>query len=197
MCLFWTIVHFLYNANTIEFAVLAVIVYDVVWHRYRTINDAKRDEEAEARTIQREEAAEQRQIRRERHEILRKHWQELQADLILLHRTTSHLSNHKRFVLTKSKTENFNEQVLLDFIIRGLPAELAEFQDRWGRVVASLNVFPEPRDVRVLELLKSIETLGEFGKNSEADVSDETQESLAKLVNRVADAAQLQNVDVV
>jgi hypothetical protein len=56
------------------------------------LRDHKRDEAAEVRRIKREEALEKRQIRRKRQEFIRRHWQELQSNLILLHRITSELT---------------------------------------------------------------------------------------------------------
>jgi succinate dehydrogenase hydrophobic anchor subunit len=43
-------------ANAIETAVLLVIAYDILWHRWNAIRALKRDEQAEKRAIEREEA---------------------------------------------------------------------------------------------------------------------------------------------
>lgn len=84
--------HYWSYPNTIETAVLVVILYDVIWHRWNAIRDIERDKQGELREVQREEAAEKRLIRRERQEFVRKHWQELQANLILLYQ--GHKGSH-------------------------------------------------------------------------------------------------------
>jgi hypothetical protein len=58
------VLNFWSYANSIETAVLLVIIIDVVWHRLSAHRDIKRDEAAEKRTIQREEAFEIREIKR-------------------------------------------------------------------------------------------------------------------------------------
>ncbi len=98
--------HFWSYANSIETAVLLVIVYDVVWHRLNAIRDVKRDEDGEKRTIQREEALEGRQIQRERNEFIRKHWQELQYNLIALNRVATQMVQHRRFILEKKDSQD-------------------------------------------------------------------------------------------
>ena len=138
------ILHFWSYANSIETAVLLVIVYDVVWHRLNAIRDVKRDDDAEKRTIQREEALEKRQIRRERHEFIRKHWQELQYNLIALNRMASQMVNHRRFIHENADSQDATTKITLAMIANRLPNVISEFDDYWGRVVSQLNVFPPP-----------------------------------------------------
>jgi hypothetical protein len=187
--------HYLTAANTIEMAVLLVIVYDVVWHRWNAGMEIKREEAAEASTIQREKEAEKRQIIRERQESIRKHWQELQSNLISLHRVASNLAQHKVFVKQNKNSQNPTTRRALQMMVTRLPEELAEFNDRWGRVVAQLNVFPQPRDPLALEVLELAEELEKTMRDSEVEVKDETLLALANLAKRVADVATLPNPD--
>jgi len=182
-------------ANTIETAVLVVILYDVIWHRWNAIRDIERDKEAELRAIQREEAAEKRQIRRERQEFVRKHWQELQANLILLTRIAKDLVQQQRFVQANSNSHNPTTIHLLSIMAKRFPEVLAEFDDRWSRLVAQLNVFPQPRDLLALEVLEVVQELGQTVKDKQTEVKDETLLTLAKLTTRVADAGRLPNLD--
>lgn len=193
--IFCRIAHLWSYANTIETAVLLVIVFDVIWHYVNAIRDVKRDELSEARSIQREEALEKRQIRREHREIIRKHWQELQSNLISLQRITGLLTQQKRFVRENSDSQDPTTRHLLLMMVNRLPESLAEFHDLWGRVVAQLNVFPGPRDLLALEVLALIEKLGETMKDNQAEVKDETLLALADLAKRVADKGKLSNLD--
>jgi hypothetical protein len=188
-------VHYWSYANTIETAVLLVIIYDIVWHRWNAIREIKRDQEAEASRIQREEASEKRQVRREREQFVRKHWQELQANLILLHRSTSELVSQKKFILENNASQDPTIRHALVLLANGLPQALAEFHDRWGRVVAQLNVFPEPRDLLALEILAAVQGLDETVKGNDVEVKDETLLALANLARRAAEPGRLPNVD--
>jgi len=76
-----------------------------------------------------------------------------------------------------------------------LPDVVAEFGDLWGRAVAQLNVFPEPRDVLALEVLEVIEELGKSVGDSKIEVKDETLLTLAELSRRVAEPGTLPNSD--
>jgi hypothetical protein len=151
--IFCRLVHGWSYANTIETAVLLVILYDIVWHRWNAVRDVEREREGEVRRIQREEDAEKRQIRRERQESVRKHWQKLQSNLILLHWVASQLAQQKEFIQTNSNSQDPTTRQLLLMMANRLPEVLSEFNDRWGRVVAQLNVFPEPRELLALEVL--------------------------------------------
>lgn len=182
-------------ANTIETAVLVAIVYDIGWHRWNAYREIKRDEEAEKRAIAREEALEKREIRRERQEILRKHWQELQSNLISLHRVASQMMQQRRFIAENNDSQNATTRQVLLMMANRLPDVLAEFGDLWGQAVAQLNVFPVPRDVLALEVLAVIEELGRSVGDSTIEVRDETIRTLAELARRVADPGTLPNSD--
>ena len=99
--------------NTIETAVLLVILYDVFWHRWNAVKEIQRDKEVEARQIQREEAQEKRQIRREWEELVRKHWQDLQSNLISLHRVASQLTQQRRFIQEHNDSQDTTTRHLL------------------------------------------------------------------------------------
>jgi hypothetical protein len=187
--------HFWSYANSIETAVLLVIVYDVVWHRLNALRDIKRDEDAEKRTIQREEALERRQIRREHHELIRRHWQELQYNLIVLSRVATQMVQHRRFILEKKDSQDATTKQTLMMITKRLPEVISEFDDRWGRVASQLNVFPQPRDVLALEVLTVVLELGKTAGDKQIEIKSETLSALAKLVTRVADKGTLPNVD--
>jgi hypothetical protein len=189
------IYHFCISANGIETAVLAVIIYDVVWHRWNAKMDIKRDEETEARAIQREEALEKRQIRRERQEFIRKHWQELQANLIALNRAASHMLNHRRFIRENPNPQDATTAMTLVVMTNRLPSVISEFDDYWGRVVSQLNVFPPPRDDLALEVLVVVQELGKSVGDKQIEIKDETLAALADLVTKVADKGTLLNVD--
>jgi hypothetical protein len=188
---FSRLVHGWSYANSIETAVLLVILYDIIWHRWNAIREIQREEAAEARTIQREEEAEKRQIRRDRQESIREHWQELQSNLISLHRVASNLAQHKVFVKQNKDSQNPATRRVLQMMVVRLPEELGEFNDRWGRVVAQLNVFPQPRDPLALEILELVEELEKTTRDSETEVKDETLSALAKISIKVADAGAL------
>ena len=189
------LIHFWSYANTVETAVLLVILYDIIWHRLNAVREIKREEETEVRRIQREEDAERRQIRRERRESIRKHWQELQSNLILLHRVASQLAQQNAFVKANRSSLDPTTKHVIEIIATRLPEVLSEFHDRWGRVVAQLNLFPEPREILVLEVLKTVEGLGQTVRDNELEVKDETLALLASLTIRVAHAATLPNLD--
>jgi len=192
---FCRVAHFWSYANTIETAVLLVILYDIIWHRLNAVREIKREEEAEARRIQREVDAEKRQIRRERQESIRKHWQELQSNLILLHRVASQLAQQKEFIKANNSFQDPATGQLLQIIVTKLPEVLSEFNDRWGTVVAQLNVFPQPRDLLALEVLEIVEELGQTTRDGQSEVKSETLLALANLARRVAGAATLPNLD--
>lgn len=192
---FCRVVHYWSYPNTIETAVLVVILYDVIWHRWNAIRDIERDKEAEFREVQREEAAEKRQIRREQQEFVRKHWQELQANLILLCRVIKDLTQQRRFVNTNNDSRDPTTRHLLLTMTSRLPELLAEFDDRWACVVAQLNVFPEPRDLLALDILEVIQEVGKTINDKHIEVTDETLGTLASLTRKVAGAAKLQNPD--
>src|SRR5271163_4740490 len=173
--------HYWSYANTIETAVLLVIVYDIVWHRVNAIREIKREEDAETRAIEREKVAEQRQIRRERQEILRKHWEELQYNLISLNRVGSQLLQIRRFVAKNNDSQDPTTKQALLAMTNRLPVVLSDFGDYWGRTVAQLNVFPQPRDVLALEVLTVIQELGKSLGDSTVQVKDETLQALADL----------------
>lgn len=192
---FCRLAHYWSYANTIETAVLVVIVYDIVWHRWNAIREIKRDEDAEKRAIEREQAAEQRQIRRERQEILRKHWEELQYNLISLSRLGPQLVQTRRFVEKNNNSQDPTIQLALLTMTQRLPIVLSEFGDYWGRAVAQLNVFPEPRDVLALRVLAVVEELGKSLKDTSIEIKDETLKELAELVREVSGAATLPSLD--
>jgi hypothetical protein len=197
-CLIWIVcrlLNFWSYANSIETAVLLVIVYDVVWHRLNAIRDAKRDEEAEKRTIQREDAFEKRQVRRERQEFIRKHWQELQHGLISLHRVTTHLVQQTRFIHENKDSQDVTTRQAMMMTIDKLPEVLAEFDDRWGRVVSQLNVFPQPRDALTVEVSTIVTAVGETVRDKNTEIKDETLKALAKLVSKAADKGTFSNMD--
>jgi len=191
-CRIWS---FWSYANSIETAVLLVIVYDVVWHRLNAIREIKRDDDAEKRAIQREEALEKRQVRRERREFIRKHWQELQYNLIALNRVATQMVQHRRFIRENSDSQNAAIIHALVLMTNRLPEVISEFDDRWGRVVSQLNVFPQPRDALALDVLAVVQELGETVGDKEIEIKDETLSALADLVTRVADKGTLPNVD--
>lgn len=193
--IFYRLVHQLSYANTIETAVLLVILYDVIWHRWNALREIKRDKEAEVRAIQREDASEERQIRRERQGFIRKHWQELQINLIRLIRVTKDLTEQRRFVAKNSNAQDPTTQLLLGMMAKRFPEILAEFDDRWAQVVSQLNVFPEPRDPLALEVLISVQELEKTVKDKQTEVKDETLYTLSNLVPRVAVAGRLPNLD--
>ena len=186
--------HHLSYANTVETAVLLVILYDIIWHRLNAIREIERDKEAETKRIQREEAAEKRQIRRERQEVIRKHWQELQSNLILLHRIKSVLAQQKQFIQQNNDSENHTTRHALMVMANGLPNLLSEFHDRWGRIVAQLNIFPESSDPLGLEILELVQGWEDAVKGEETEVKDETLFALATLIRRVAEAGRLPNL---
>ncbi len=76
-----------------------------------------------------------------------------------------------------------------------LPEVMSELDDRWGRVVSQVNVFPQPRDVLALEVLKVVLELGKTVGDKQIEIKDETLSALANLVTRVADKGTLPNVD--
>jgi hypothetical protein len=172
-----------------------VILYDIIWHRYNAIREVKREEEAEVRRIKREEDAEKRLIRRERQESIRKHWQELQSNLILLHRVASQLAEQREFIQANNDSKDPTTRRVLEMMGNTLPEVLSEFNDRWGQVVAQLNVFPAPRELLALEVLKIVQELGQTVRDNQTKVKDETLLALANLAKRVADAATLPNID--
>jgi thioesterase domain-containing protein len=202
MSIFWLVIsivgwvlNFWSYANSIETAVLLVIIIDVVWHRVSAHRDIKRDEEAEKRTIQREEAFEKRQVRRERQEFIRKHWQELQHGLISLHRVTTHLVQQMRFIRENKDSQDDTTRQAMMMTINNLPEQLAEFDDRWGRIVSQLNVFPQPRDALTIEVSTIVLALGETVRNKNTEIKDETLKALAKLVSKAADKGTFSNLD--
>jgi hypothetical protein len=182
-------------ANTIETAVLVVIVYDILWHRWNAIRELKRDEQAERRAIEREEALEKRQIRRERQEVLRKHWQELQSILISLHRVASQLVQHRRYIEEHNGSQDATVQHVMLALANRVPDEMAEFGDLWGQAVAQLNVFPQPRDVLALEVLKVIEEVGKSVGDSSIEVKGATLLTLVELSRKVSDPGTLPTSD--
>jgi hypothetical protein len=192
---FCRLAHYWSYANTIETAVLLVIVYDIVWHRVNAIREIKREEDAETRAIERERLVELRQIRRERQEILRKHWQELQYNLVSLSRIGSQLVKMRQFVEKNNDSEDATTRQVLLAMAKRLPMVLSDFGDYWGRAVAQLNVFPQPRDVLALEVLAVIQELGKSLNDSSIEIKDETLKALAELVRRVSDPATLPNLD--
>lgn len=171
------------------------ILYDIVWHRLNAYREIKRNEEAERRAIEREETLEQRQIRRERQEILRKHWQELQSNLISLHRVAAQMMQQRRFIKENNDSQDATIKHVLSIMMNRLPDVLAEFGDLWGRAAAQLNVFPKPRDILALEVLEVIEELGKSVGDSNIEIKDETLRTLAKLSRRVAEPGTLPNSD--
>jgi hypothetical protein len=175
----------------IETAVLLVIVYDILWHRWNAVRELKREEEAEQREIEREKASERRRVQRECKEILRKHWQELQSVLIRLHRIASNVARQKLFIAKHNNTEDVTMKQVLLVMANHMPAALSELNDRWGEAVALLNVFPQPRDVLALEVLTIIQELGKSVGDSSIEVTDETLKALAGLVPKAADRAML------
>lgn len=187
--------HYWSYANTIETAVLLVIVYDIVWHRVNAIREIKREEDAEIRAVEREKLAERRQIRREREEILRKHWQELQDNLISLNRVASHLVQLRQFVTKNNDSQDPTIRQALSVMTERLPILLSDLGDYWGRAVAQLNVFPQPRDVLALEVLGVIEEIGKSLNESSMGIKDETLKALAELARKVSDPATLPNLD--
>lgn len=200
--IFWSFIsiavrmaHLSSYANAIETAVLLVILYDIIWHRWNAVKEIERDEQAELRAVQREQALEQRRIRRERQEVLRNHWQELQSNLISLNRVASHLVNLKRFMEEHKDSQDATVKLLLLTMANRLPVVLSDFGDFWGRVVAQLNVFPQPRDVLALEVLEVIQELGRSLNDSTIEIQDETLRALAELVRRVSDPGTLPNLD--
>ena len=84
---------------------------------------------------------------------------------------------------------------LLLVMTNRFPEVLAEFDDRWARVVAQLNVFPEPRDRLALDVLEVVQEVGKTVKDKQTQVEDETLSAFASLTTRVADAARLPNLD--
>lgn len=179
-------------ANTIETAVLAAIVYDIGWHRWNAYREIKRDEEAERRAVEREEALDKRQLRRERQEILRKHWQELQSNLISLHRVASQLVQQRQYIKKNNDSQDATIKHVMLVMANRLPDVIAEFGDLWGRAVAQLNVFPQPRDVLALEVFTVIEELGKSVGDSNIDIKDETLLALAEVSRKVSDPGTLQ-----
>ena len=175
--------------------VLLVIVYDVVWHRLNAIRDIKRDEDGEKRTIQREEALERRQIQRERKEFIREHWQELQYNLIALNRVATQMVQHRRFILEKRDSQDAATKLALAIMTNRLPEVISELDDLWGRVVSQLNVFPQARDLLVLEVLTVVLELGKTVGDKQIEIKDGTLSALANFVTRVADKGTLPNVD--
>jgi len=200
MSIFWCSISIAYRtsylwsyANAIETAVLLVIIYDIIWHRWNAIEESKRGEQAELRAVQRERALELRQIRRERQEILRKHWQELQSNLISLNRVVSEMDNQRRFIEKNKDSQNATVKQVMLMIANRMPIVLSDFGDFWGKTVAQLNVFPQPRDVLALEVLTVIQELGKSVGDSTVQVKDETLQALADLVRRVSDLGTLPN----
>lgn len=181
--------------NGIETAVLLVILFDIGWHWLNTYRETKRNEEAERRAIEREEALEKRQIRRERQEVLRKHWQELQSILISLHRVASQLVQHRRYIEEHNGSQDATVQHVMLALANRVPDEMAEFGDFWGRAVAQLNVFPEPRDVLSLDVLKVIEEVGKSVGDSRIEIKDATLLTLAQLARKVSDPGTLPALD--
>jgi hypothetical protein len=178
--IFGRLLHYLSYATLIETAVLLVIVYDIAWHRWNAIREIRREEEAETR-----------QSRREQQEILRKHWQELQSNLISLNRIVSHLIQLWRFVEQNRDTENVTTRHVMTMMTNRLPVVLTDFGDYWGRAVAQLNAFASPRDALTLEVLTLINDLGSTVRDSSIEVRDETLQALAELARRVSERATL------
>jgi hypothetical protein len=195
MCTIYGIIHGLATlwsyANTIETLVLLVIVYDIVWHRLNVIRESKRAAEAEIREIERERLAEERQIRRERQEMLRKHWQELQSTLILLNGSGSQVAAFRKFVKEHNDSQDPTIHTLLSTMAERFPIVLSDFNAYWGRAVAQLNVFPQPRDVLALRALEVIQEIGKSIGNFDIEIKDETLQSLAELVPEIAGQAAL------
>jgi hypothetical protein len=189
------IFHFWSYANSIETAVLIVIIYDVVWHRLNVKWDIKRDEDAEKRAVLREEALEKRQIQRERREFIRKHWQELQYNLIALSKVATHMDKFRKYILEKKDSQDATTRRVLEVMTNTMPDLISEFEDYWGRVVSQLNVFPPPRDVLALEIIPVVLELGKTAGDKQIEIKDETLAALADLVTKVADKGTLLNVD--
>lgn len=183
--------HFWSYANTVETLVLLVILYDIIWHRWNAIRDIKRDEEAEQRLIEREQALERRQIRREREEALRRHWQELQGNLMSLHRSASYVARMKRFIEANNDSQNATTRQVLLVMSNRIPVALADLGEFWGKTVAQLNVFPHPRDVLVLEILQVVQEVGKSLGDSTFDIKDETLMALPELAQRASDHGTL------
>lgn len=199
---FWCIIsilcrisHIWSYANTIETAVLLAVVYDVVFHQINSIREIKREKEAEERAIQREESAERRQIARERQELIRKHWQELQYNIISLHRVATYLAQRRRTIHEKKDSQDPTTQEFLRVMVTGLHELISEFDDCWSRVVSQLNVFPQPRDVLALEVLAVVEELGKTVGDKQTEITEKTLADLAGFVQRVADMGTLPSGD--
>jgi hypothetical protein len=114
---------------------------------------------------------------------------------LLVIRVTKDLKQQKLFVAKNSNAQDPTTRALLMTMAKRFPELLAEFDDRWGRVVAQLNVFPQPRDPLALEVLTLVEELGQTVKDKNTEVKEETLDALSKLVVRVADAGNLSNLD--
>jgi hypothetical protein len=197
-CLVWTIcrVSELWSyANAIETGVLVVILYNIIWHRWNALREIKREEQSEKSAIEREQALEQRQIRRERLEILRKHWQELQANLISLQRSASYVAQARQFVMKNKDSIDPTTLRVMSVMTERLPVLLAEFGEFWGRVVAQLNVFPQPRHELALEVLVVVQEIGKSLNDSTVEITDDMLKTLADLARRVSDHGALANPD--
>lgn len=190
-----SVLHIWSYANTIETAVLLVIVYDIVWHRWNALKEIERDEQAENRAIEREHALEQRQIRRERQESLRRHWQELQSNLISLNRVASQIKRQRRYIEDHNDSQDATVRQVMLTITSRMPVVLSDLADLWGRTVAQLNVFPQPRDVLALEVLEVIQEIGRSVGDPNIEVSDETLQCLADLARRASDHGTLASVE--
>jgi hypothetical protein len=196
--IFWILcrlAHFWSYANTIETAVLVAIIYDIYWHRNNIKKDIERDEASEARAIEREAALEKRQIQRERRESIRRLWQELQSNLISLSRVASIIPQHRKYILENHDSLNPSVQRAVQMMAKGMPSLFAELDDRWGRVVAQINVMPEPKDALALEIIPVIRELEKTVGHKEIEITEATQSALAKFVTRVADKGTLPNLD--
>src|SRR5665213_3265975 len=90
--------------------------------------------------------------------FLRKHWQELQGDLIVLHRVATQVVRSRNFILEKNDSQDDpTTRRLLEMTSNRFPDLITEFHDSFGRVVSKLNVVPSPRDDMALEVLTVVE----------------------------------------
>ena len=115
--------------------------------------------------------------------------------LIPLQRVASQMAQQRRFVEKNKDSQDATTKQVVLMMTNRFPDVLSELGDYWGRAVALLNVFPEPRDVLALEVLEVVEEIGKSLSDSSVEIKDETLNALAELARRVSDPGTLSNPD--
>jgi dsDNA-specific endonuclease/ATPase MutS2 len=155
------------------------------------MREIEREASSEARQIEREKEAEKRLIQRERVEVIRQHWSGLQSNLILFNRIGSQLQKNRQFVAKNGASQDPTIRKVLETLAARYPELISEFGDCWGRIVAQLNILPEPKDALGAETLTFIQGIGKIVGDPNIEIKDEMLKTCAELAIKAADRAGL------